>query len=122
MAALNPSTPVGQRVSFVVIHEGQQFIVCTLESGRVDHQAIHLEYGQGQHVAFTSAGDHEIFLTGYLSPLMDEEEADEDLDYDDDEDDDDFDDEDGEDLDDDEDEEDDDDEDYDEDDDDDDDG
>ncbi|XP_069137290.1 46 kDa FK506-binding nuclear protein-like isoform X2 [Argopecten irradians] len=69
MAALEPSTdgkPSKQPVSVMIQHDKAEFMLCTLEQGRVYQQTLDLNFTEGEEVTFFLNGTGIVHLTGYL--------------------------------------------------------
>ncbi|XP_021345924.1 46 kDa FK506-binding nuclear protein-like isoform X1 [Mizuhopecten yessoensis] len=71
MAALEPSAASNgklskQPVSVMIQHDKAEFMLCTLEQGRVYQQTLDLNFTEGEEVTFFLNGTGIVHLTGYL--------------------------------------------------------
>lgn len=81
MAALEPRTdgkqPNNKTLSVFVEHEKSEFLLCTLEYGKLYQEKLDLMFVEGEPITFFHNGEGTVHLTGYLLP----EEDDDYLDY-----------------------------------------
>jgi FK506-binding nuclear protein len=72
MAALEPAVDkVGgadRFVSLMIQHEKAEFLLCTLEHGKLHQQPMDLNFTEGEEVTFFLNGKGVVHLTGYLAP------------------------------------------------------
>uniref|UniRef100_A0A2H1WHJ0 FK506-binding protein n=1 Tax=Spodoptera frugiperda TaxID=7108 RepID=A0A2H1WHJ0_SPOFR len=81
-AAMDISTGDNDPCQVMVVVDGKNFLVCTLQKGKIIQVPLDLYFKSGDSVSFLTNGKCNVHLTGYLDPefeedLEDEEEAEE---------------------------------------------
>ncbi|XP_026745195.1 46 kDa FK506-binding nuclear protein-like [Trichoplusia ni] len=83
-AAMDISTGDTDPCQVMVVVDGKNFLVCTLQKGRIIQVPLDLYFKTGDNVSFLTNGKCNVHLTGYLDPEyedeLEEEEDDEDED------------------------------------------
>ncbi|CAH1637241.1 unnamed protein product [Spodoptera littoralis] len=81
-AAMDISTGDNDPCQVMVVVDGKNFLVCTLQKGKIIQVPLDLYFKSGDAVSFLTNGKCNVHLTGYLDPefeedLEDEEDAEE---------------------------------------------
>lgn len=75
-AALDVTGGSDEPVQLVLSSEGHNYILCTLRKNKIEQVALDLNFAEGDEISFTSQGNGNVHLSGYLIP-----EQDDDLDF-----------------------------------------
>jgi FK506-binding nuclear protein len=79
-AALDHSSSDEDPVQVMYLHENKNYLLCTLQKGKVMHCPLDLNFAEGDKICFSTKGNGIVHLTGYLVDQdfdMDEESEDE---------------------------------------------
>ena len=56
-------------MSVIIEMDQAQYVLCTLQSGKIPQQQLKLKFTEGEHVSFFIEGDGEAHLTGNLNNI-----------------------------------------------------
>ncbi|XP_013140992.1 PREDICTED: 46 kDa FK506-binding nuclear protein [Papilio polytes] len=76
-AAMDISTGDNDPCQVMVVVDGKNFLVCTLQKNKCIQVPLDLYFKMGDSVAFLTNGKCNVHLTGYLDPEFEEEQSDE---------------------------------------------
>ncbi|XP_074650045.1 46 kDa FK506-binding nuclear protein-like [Tubulanus polymorphus] len=66
MAALEYDPDMKGAVSVMIQHEKAEFLLCTLQHGKLQQQTLDLNFTEGEEVTFFTKGTGNVHLSGYL--------------------------------------------------------
>ncbi|KAM3965604.1 45 kDa immunophilin FKBP45 isoform 2-T2 [Aphomia sociella] len=76
-AALDSSTGDNDPCQVMVVVDGKNFLVCTLQKNKSIQVPLDLYFKTGDSISFLTNGKCNVHLTGYLDPEFEEEQSDE---------------------------------------------
>ncbi|XP_045500983.1 46 kDa FK506-binding nuclear protein [Colias croceus] len=76
-AAMDISTGDNEACQVMVVVDGKNFLVCTLQKKQTIQMPLDLYFKTGENVAFLTNGKCNVHLTGYIDPEFDDEVSDE---------------------------------------------